>query len=113
MRRREGIKRSLRDITLVSHEEYDDSWDLEGQSKKCKSAANCLLASCEFRSESEPIREETGDLPVHLSTGTGAEMDRRARTRTAPERYRARVVIKPAGTATQLRCVTHLGPRKV
>jgi hypothetical protein len=31
LRRREGIKRSLRDITPVSYEEYDDSWDLEDQ----------------------------------------------------------------------------------
>ena len=43
LRRREGIKRSLRDITPVSYEEYDDSWDLKDQSKKCKRAANCLL----------------------------------------------------------------------
>ena len=45
LRRREGIKRSLQDIIPASYEEYDDSWDLEDQSKKCKRAANCLLAS--------------------------------------------------------------------
>ena len=37
LRRREGIKHSLRDIALVSYEEYDTSWDLEDQSKRCKS----------------------------------------------------------------------------
>ena len=29
LRRREGIKRSLQDITPVSYEEYEESWDLE------------------------------------------------------------------------------------
>ena len=47
LRRREGIKQSLRDITPVSYEEYEESWDLEDQSKKCRRAVNCLLASCE------------------------------------------------------------------
>ena len=47
LQRREGIKRSLWDITPVSYEEYDDNWDLEDQSKKSKRAAICLLASCE------------------------------------------------------------------
>ena len=45
LRRREGIKRGLRDITPVSCEEYDESWDLEDQSKKCKRETECLLAS--------------------------------------------------------------------
>ena len=76
LRRREGIKRGLRDITPVSYEEHEDSWDIEDQSKKCKRAANCLLASCECRGESEPIREEKGELPVLLSTGAEAEMSR-------------------------------------
>ena len=49
LRRREGIKCSLRDITPVSYEEYKESWDLEDQSKKCRRAVNCLLASCECR----------------------------------------------------------------
>ena len=38
LRRREGIKRGLRDITPVNYEEYDSSWDLEDQSKRCKRA---------------------------------------------------------------------------
>ena len=57
-RRREGIKRSLRDITPVSYEEYEESWDLEDQSKKCRRAVNCLLASCDCRGERGLIREE-------------------------------------------------------
>ena len=81
MRRREGIKRSLRDITPVSYEEYDNSWDLEDQSKRCKRAANCLLAGSECRGESESISKEKGDLPLRLPPGTVAEMDRRAGTR--------------------------------
>jgi len=85
LRRREGIKRSLRDITPVSYEEYDDSWDLEDQSKKCKKAANCLLASCDCRGESKPIRDERGVRPVHLPTHMVAELDRRAGTITAGE----------------------------
>ena len=83
MRRREGIKQSLLDITPVSYEKYDDSWDLEDQSKKCERAANCLLASCKCRGESEPISEEKGDLLVHSPLGTVSEMDRRAGTRNA------------------------------
>ena len=31
-RRREGIKRSLRDTAPVSYEEYDENWDIEDQS---------------------------------------------------------------------------------
>ena len=38
LRRREGINRGLRDITPVNYEEYDSSWDLEDQSKRCKRA---------------------------------------------------------------------------
>ena len=83
LRRREGIKQSLLDITPVSYEKYDDSWDLEDQSKKCERAANCLLASCKCRGESEPISEEKGDLLVHSPLGTVSEMDRRAGTRNA------------------------------
>ena len=65
LRRREGIKRSLRDIALVSYEEYDTSWDLEDQSKRCKRAVNCLLAGCQCKAENEPIRNESGVMPVH------------------------------------------------
>ena len=83
LRRREGIKRSLRDITPVNYEEYEDSWDLEDQSKKCKKAANCLLASCECRGGSEPIGEEKGELPVHVLSGEVADGSRRTGTRNA------------------------------
>ena len=81
LRRREGIKRNLHYITPVSYEEYEDSWHLEDQSKKCKKAANCLLASCECRDGSEPIGEEEGELPVHELSGRVAEGSRRAGTR--------------------------------
>ena len=67
----------------MSYEEYEESWDLEDQSKKCKRAANCLLASCECRGEVEPIREEEGDLAVILSTDGETETGRRAGTITA------------------------------
>ena len=83
MRRREGIKRNLREITPTSYEEYEDSWDLEDQSKKCKRAANCLLASCDCRDGSEPIGKEKGELPVHTLSGGVAEVGRRAGTREA------------------------------
>ena len=85
LRRREGIKRSLQDITPVSYEEYDNSWDLEDESKKCKRVANFLLASCECRGEGEPIREEEGDLPAILSTGGETRTGRRDRTRTVAQ----------------------------
>ena len=71
LRRREGIKWGLRDITPVSYEEYDDSWDLEDQSKKCKRAANCLLASCECKGESEPIRIPAGTFTLEHGCRAG------------------------------------------
>ena len=40
-----------------------------------------LIGQC--RGESEPIREEEGDLPVLLSAGAETELGRRAETRTA------------------------------
>ena len=70
LRRREGIKRSLRDNAPVSNEEYEESWDLEDQSKKCRRGVNCLLASCDCRGERGPIREEEGNLLVNLA-GSG------------------------------------------
>ena len=70
LRRREGIKRSLRGITPVSYEEHEESWDLEDQSKKCRRAVNCLLARCDCRGERGPIREEEGNLLVNLA-GSG------------------------------------------
>ena len=57
-RRREGIKRSLRDIAPVSYEEYEESWDFEDPSKKCRRGVNCLLASCECRPEVETCSAE-------------------------------------------------------
>ena len=68
LRRREGIKRSLRDTAPVSYEEYEESWDLEDQPKKCRRGVNCLLASCACESEVEPIRRERGDAPVQLQS---------------------------------------------
>ena len=79
--RREGIKRGIWDNTPVSYVEYKDSWDLEDQSKKCKKAVNCLLASCKCKGESEPIRDERVDLPVHLPPDMVAELGRQAGTR--------------------------------
>ena len=49
LRRREGIKRGLRDSTPVNYEEYDTTWDLEDQSKRCKRVVNCLLAGCKCK----------------------------------------------------------------
>ena len=95
LRRREGIKRGLRDIDRVSYEEYDNSWDLEDQSKRCKRAVNCLLVSCGCKRETamiEPIRREQGDdvstvehsqtptMPVHVIPVAAAEQGKRART---------------------------------
>ena len=85
-RRREGIKRSLRDIAPVSYEEYEESWDLEDQSKKCRRGVNCLLASCECRSEVEPIRRERGNVPVPIQTAEDTGPSGRASTRY-PDRY--------------------------
>ena len=65
----------------VSYEEYENSWDIEDQSKRCKRALNCLLLSCRCKREtaaSELIRNEcmydvttaessqTLSLPVHV-----------------------------------------------
>ena len=49
LRRREGIKRGLRDTMPMNYEEYDPSWDLEDQSKKCKMNINCLLSAADAR----------------------------------------------------------------
>ena len=45
-RKREGIKRGLRDIPRVQYEEYEASWDQEIQAKKCKGSINCNLDCC-------------------------------------------------------------------
>ena len=74
LRRREGIKRGLQDITPVSYEEYNTSWDLEDQSKKCRRALNCLLASCKCKVSSKPIRNESGDMLVHLLPDADGEV---------------------------------------
>ena len=85
MRRREGIKRGLRDILPVSYEEYDTSWDHEDQSKRCKKSVNCLLVPCTCEREAarnEPMSDQLEDdvtpastshttfLPVRNSNGT-------------------------------------------
>ena len=80
-RRREGIKRSLRDIAPVSYEEYEESWDFEDPSKKCRRGVNCLLASCECRPEVEPIRRERGDVPVPVQITGDTGPSGRASTR--------------------------------
>ena len=67
----------------MSYEEYDDSWDLEDQSKKCKRTEICLLASYECRDGGGPKGEEQGELPVHALTGGVAEGSRRSGTRDA------------------------------
>ena len=108
LRRREGIKRGLQDITPVSYEEYNTSWDLEDQSKKCRRAVNCLLASYKCKAECEPISNESGDMPVHAVHDDVAELSRRADTRDAdravqPALLYALVSVILAGTATLLR----------
>jgi len=45
-RKREGIKRGLKDIPRVPYEEYEASWDQEIQAKKCKGSINCILDCC-------------------------------------------------------------------
>ena len=45
-RKREGVKRGLRDIPRVQYEEYEASWDQEIQAKKCKGSINCNLDCC-------------------------------------------------------------------
>ena len=66
LRRREGIKRGLRDTMPVSYEEYDTSWDLEDQSKRCQRSVNCLLASCRCK------RETTNEIDMQEG-GTGGK----------------------------------------
>ena len=85
----------------MSYEEYDDSWNLEDQSKKCKRAANCLLASCECKGESEPIRDERGDLPVPLPPNTVAELGRQARTRDAAGAIHPALIPGPSSSNTR------------
>ena len=46
LRKREGIKRELRDIPRVQYEEYEASWDQEILAKKCKGSINCILYRC-------------------------------------------------------------------
>ena len=45
-RKREWIKRGLRDIPCVQYEEYEASCDQEIQAKKCKGSINCMLDRC-------------------------------------------------------------------
>jgi len=79
----------------VSYEEYETSWDLEDQSKRCKRKINCLLVSCRWKRETatiEPIRKESGDdvstvessqiptRPGHVLPDTTTAQGKRART---------------------------------
>ena len=80
-RRREGIKRNLQDIAPVSYEEYDENWDIEDQSKKCKNEINCLLDSCKCSDRSQPIRDEGEARLLQIPTGAAAEGGGQASTR--------------------------------
>ena len=115
LRRRERIKRSLRDISPVNYEEYDTSWDLEDQSKRCKRAVNCLLAGCQCKAENEPIRNKSGVMPVHPVLDTVAELGRQGPEiwtgQYSQPWYRAPVAGLLAGTAIPLRAL--LQPRLV
>ena len=93
----------------MSYEEYEESWDLEDQSKKCKRAVNCLLASCDCRGERGPIREEEGNLLVDLPESGETETGGRAGTDTAT--LHAWAAGTRAGTATQPRARVQLKPR--
>ena len=75
MRRREGLKRGLRDTLPVSYEEYDVSWDHENQSKKCRNQVNCLLVPCSCDdnvARNRPMREKL-EYDVTRMDKTGAE----------------------------------------
>ena len=77
LRRREGIKHGLQDMVPVSYEEYVTSWDLEDQSKRCKRAINCLLATCRCKRETakiEPIRNESGDDVITVESSRNLTM---------------------------------------
>ena len=69
------------EIRVISARKLVISWDLEDQSKRCKRAVNCLLASCKCKAESEPIRKKSGVMLVHLVPDTVAELGRQAGTR--------------------------------
>ena len=73
-RKREGIKRGLRDITCVPYEEYEDSWDQEIQAKKCKGSINCILDRCDC------MKRSTENLvgTVRMSPLTPAMRDQQA-----------------------------------
>ena len=111
LRRREGIKRGLRDILPVSYEEYDTSWDYEDQSKRCKRSVNCLLARCicereaapdgpvRYKRENDVITAEHSQilsLPVRGLPDAPAEQVKQAGTRNPAERVR--VAVAPAET---------------
>lgn len=75
MRRREGLKRGLRDTLPVSYEEYDVSWDHENQSKKCRNQVNFLLVPCSCDdnvARNIPMREKL-EYDVTRMDKTGAE----------------------------------------
>ena len=113
LRRREGIKRGLQDMDPMSYEEYDDSWDLEDQSKRCKRAVNCLLVGCGCKRETamiEPIRREQGDgvstvehsqtstRPVHVVPVAAVEQGKRAGTHNTARTVQPVLIPGPSST---------------
>ena len=83
----------------------NDSWDLEDQSKKCRRAVNCLLASCICKAERKPIRNKRVDMPVHVDTDAVAVLSRPVTPELQTERhsqpcYWAQAAAATAGTAS-------------
>ena len=95
--RQRQIEKKRRDKAwFTSYEQYESSWDLEDQSKRCKRSVNCLLVSCRCKRETaaiKPIRNESGDdvitvesnqnpnMLVHVLPDAAAEQGRPAGTR--------------------------------
>ena len=83
----------------------NDSWDLEDQSKKCRRAVNCLLASCICKAERKPIRNKRVDMPVHVDTDAVSVLSRPVTPELQTERhsqpcYWAQAAAAIAGTAS-------------
>jgi len=108
----------------VSYEEYDTSWDLEDQSKRCKRSVNCLLVSCRCRRETaaiEPIRNESGDdvitvessrnltMPVHVLPDSAAEQGRQARTKDTYVTVKPVLIPDPSSNDTSRYSITTAG----
>ena len=73
-RKREGIKRGLRDIPCVQYKEYEASWDQEIQAKKCKGSINSILDRCDCMESSTENLAHT----VRISPLTHAMRDQQA-----------------------------------